>query len=134
MTTVEGRRRGNFNPQTQIQKLEFKRQLGYSLTMRRIALRLLIPLVLLLASSLLIAPPVQAATCRQTSTHKVCILSIERSAKNYWEYRAAVTVDQEARPVEVYNCREQIRIKQDGTTVKFEPNGAGDVICHLFQR
>lgn len=91
-------------------------------------------LLLLLLAFLVITPPAQAATCRQTAAHKICILKIERSAKNYWEYRAAVTVDQETRPIEVYNCRERIRIKQDGSMVKFELDGAGDVICGLFRR
>jgi CO dehydrogenase/acetyl-CoA synthase beta subunit len=79
------------------------------------------------------ALPARAATCRQTAAHTVCILSIERSAKNYWEYRAAVKVDAETRPVEVYNCRERIRVKRDGSTRPFEPNGAGEVICTLFK-
>ncbi|NJO77833.1 MAG: hypothetical protein HC827_04430 [Cyanobacteria bacterium RM1_2_2] len=95
--------------------------------------KVMVLLILLTVVALGFALPARAATCRQTAAHKVCILSIERSAKNYWEYRAAVKVDEETRPIEVYNCRERIRVKQDGTTVRFEPSGAGEMICSLFK-
>jgi hypothetical protein len=95
----------------------------------------LISLILLVSVAVFgLASPAHAATCRQTAAHKVCILSIERSAKNYWEYRAAIQIDQVNRPVEVYNCRDRIRVKQDGSVVSFEPSGAGEVICSLFKQ
>ena len=37
--------------------------------------------------------PAEAYTCRNYNGHQVCILSIKRSAKNHWEYRASVSAD-----------------------------------------
>jgi hypothetical protein len=78
--------------------------------------------------------PAEAAFCRHSKSHDICILDIKRSAKNYWEYRAAVKVDEVERPIEVYNCRDRTRTRQDGIVVPFEPNGAGEVICQLFKQ
>ena len=91
---------------------------------------LLLFLLLLLATVL----PVEAAElCRNLNNRTVCIVSINRSAKNYWEYRAAVRVDGVERPVEVYNCRDRIRVQQDGTIVPFESNDASKLVCRLFK-
>lgn len=78
--------------------------------------------------------PVDAAFCRTTARHQVCLIDIKRSAKNYWEYRASVKIDGKERPLEVYNCRERTRIQADGVTVPFVAGGAGEVICSLFKR
>jgi hypothetical protein len=43
--------------------------------------------------------------CRQYKHHEICVLSIKRSAKNYWEYLASVQVDGVKRPIERYDCR-----------------------------
>ena len=89
---------------------------------------------------LIFAPPVQpvqpayAAFCRTYHDNTICILSIKRSAKNYWEYRASVKVNGETRPVEIYNCRDRTRIKADGKIVPFESNGAGDLICIMLNK
>lgn len=78
--------------------------------------------------------PVEAAElCRNLNDRTVCIISITRSAKNYWEYRAAVRVDGVEHPIEVYNCRDRIRVQQDGTIVPFEPNDASKLVCRLFK-
>lgn len=79
----------------------------------------------MLLLSLTLAQPAQAAFCRNYRDNTICILSIKRSAKNYWEYRASVKVNGETRPVEIYNCRDRTRIKADGKIVAFEHNGAG---------
>ncbi len=84
--------------------------------------------------SLAVALPAQASFCRNSNDHLICILSIKRSAKNYWEYRAAVSVDGVKRPIEVYNCRERVRVRQDGAVVPFEPNSPGELICNLIKR
>ncbi|MGB5962789.1 MAG: hypothetical protein WBG73_19280 [Coleofasciculaceae cyanobacterium] len=90
---------------------------------------------LLLFLSVLFAPvlPAQASFCRN-SEHLICIISIKRSAKNYWEYRAAVSVDQVVRPIELYNCRDRFRVRQDGKVIPFQTNGAGKLICSFFQK
>lgn len=86
--------------------------------------------MLFLALSLGVAQPAQAGFCLDS----VCILSIKRSAKNYWEYRATVSVDKVVRPVEVYNCRDLVRVRQDGKGLPFQPNAAGELICRFFKK
>ncbi|HEY9665419.1 MAG TPA: hypothetical protein V6C91_01380 [Coleofasciculaceae cyanobacterium] len=91
-------------------------------------------LLLLLMLSFAIALPAEASVCRNSSDHSICILSIKRSAKNYWEYRATVSIDGVERPIEIYNCRDLVRVRQDGTVVPFEPHDPGEFICSFFQR
>lgn len=80
-----------------------------------------------------ITPAIAAPICRMTPTHDICILSIKRSAKYHWQYRAAVNIDGQVRPVERYNCRRRVRIRKDGKVVPFETDGAGQLICTLLQ-
>jgi hypothetical protein len=82
----------------------------------------------------MMAPAQAAPYCRTTAEHTICVLSIKRSAKNYWEYRAAVSIDGVERPIERYNCRDRLRIQNDGIVKQFESAGAGSVICRLFDR
>ncbi|NJL38999.1 MAG: hypothetical protein HC840_22450 [Leptolyngbyaceae cyanobacterium RM2_2_4] len=92
-----------------------------------------IALVLALIFSFAIALPARAAFCRTVNGHDICILSIKRSAKNHWEYRASVSVDGVARPVEVYNCRDRQRTQKDGTVISFAENGPGELICTMLK-
>ncbi|MBE9125384.1 hypothetical protein IQ257_02470 [Coleofasciculus sp. LEGE 07092] len=94
----------------------------------------LMTLVLFLVLSFAIAFPAEASFCRNTKDHSICILSIKRSAKYYWEYRAVVSVDGIERPLEIYNCRSRLRVQKDGTAVPFEPNGTGELICNVLKR
>ncbi|MBD2057263.1 hypothetical protein H6F88_14750 [Oculatella sp. FACHB-28] len=92
-----------------------------------------IALVLVLVLAFAVALPTQAAFCRTVNGHNICILSIKRSAKNYWEYRASVSIDGIARPIEVYNCRDRQRIQKDGTVTPFVENGPGELICSVLK-
>lgn len=66
-------------------------------------MKFMIALLLILALSIISTPPAAAKPfCRTVSDRAICILSIKRSAKNYWKYRAAVSVDGVARPTDVY--------------------------------
>jgi hypothetical protein len=94
----------------------------------------LIALLLALTLSFAVVLPAEASFCRNCDHHLICILSIKRSAKNYWEYRAAVSIDRVERPIEVYNCRDRTRLRKDGTVVPFESNSAGELICRFFQK
>ncbi|MDJ0634227.1 MAG: hypothetical protein QNJ34_13640 [Xenococcaceae cyanobacterium MO_188.B29] len=78
--------------------------------------------------------PAEAATCRQLGNHSICILSIKRSAKYYWEYRAAISIDGQKKPVEIYNCRDRIKINYHKTVVPFANNDAGELICSLYAK
>jgi hypothetical protein len=90
--------------------------------------------LLVLILSLSVALPALASVCRNYNGHRICILSIQRSAKNYWEYRAAVSVDDIKTPIEVYNCRSHVKIQQDGTVVAFSDKDPGDLICSFFKK
>jgi hypothetical protein len=91
-------------------------------------------LVLLLILSNFFTSPAHASVCRNYNGHRVCILSINRSAKNYWEYRAIISIDGVKRPLEVYNCRQKIRIQQDGTVLPLENKDPGQLICNFFKK
>ncbi len=93
-----------------------------------------IALLLFLMLSFAVPLPAEASFCRNSNEHLICILSIKRSAKNYWEYRATVSIDGVKRPIEIYNCRDRVRVRQDGTFAWFDSNGAGEFICSFFQR
>ena len=92
-----------------------------------------IALLLFLTLSFGVALPAEASFCRNFNDRSICILSIKRSAKNYWEYRASVSVNGVERPIEVYNCRDRVRIRKDGVVVPFEPDGPGQIICNFFK-
>ncbi|MBH8576172.1 hypothetical protein I8752_24900 [Nostocaceae cyanobacterium CENA369] len=91
-------------------------------------------LVFLLILSCSVALPALASVCRNYGGHRICIISINRSAKNYWEYRAVVSVDGVKRPMEVYNCRAGVKVQRDGTVLAFKHNDPGELICSFFQK
>lgn len=78
--------------------------------------------------------PAWAMTCRNYAGHQICILSIQRSAKKYWEYQASVSVDGVKTPVEIYNCRGRFKIQKDKTVVQFSQNSPGEMICSFFKK
>ncbi|MDJ0695908.1 hypothetical protein [Mastigocoleus sp. MO_188.B34] len=78
--------------------------------------------------------PNKDAMCSNHDGHEICILNIQRSAKRYWNYRVAISVDGEKKPVEVYNCRGRFKIQRNGKVVPFEENGAGKLICKYFKK
>ncbi|MBD0337132.1 MAG: hypothetical protein ICV62_16715, partial [Cyanobacteria bacterium Co-bin13] len=93
-----------------------------------------IAVLLVLTCQFLAVSGIEAASpCRQVKGHQVCILTIQRSAKYFWEYRAAVSVDGEKRPLEKYDCRQQVRLRKDGKSIPFAQDEAGELICGLVR-
>ncbi|PSB04246.1 hypothetical protein [Merismopedia glauca] len=90
-------------------------------------------LLLGLLLSLGLAFPAQASTCKNYNNHKICILNIKRSAKYAWEYRVVVSVDDMKRPLEVYDCRDRVRVQPDGHIIPFSQDEAGNLICSFFR-
>lgn len=78
--------------------------------------------------------PARAEFCRQVEGHQICIVSIKRSAKNYWQYQAMVTTDGVARPTASYDCREQLITDLDGNTASFRSRRDGKIVCSLYRR
>ena len=96
--------------------------------------KLLSSIILIICFTFIFIPCAEAATCRNLDGHSICILRIKRSAKYYWEYRAAVSIDGKKKPIEIYNCRDRTKIRQDKNIVPFANNGAGELICSLFSQ
>ncbi|MEP0919328.1 hypothetical protein NC981_21085 [Leptolyngbya sp. DQ-M1] len=92
-------------------------------------MRLLILIILFINVTLL----VQAAPCRTLDNHEICIVTIKRSAKNYWEYRARVRVDGEVKPMHVYDCRKRIAIQPNKVLELFEQDGTAEIVCSFFK-
>jgi hypothetical protein len=96
--------------------------------------KLISVLNLILIFCLGVVPAAEASFCRQLDNHSICIVRIKRSAKNYWEYRAVVSIDGKKKPMEIYNCRDKLRVQSDNITVPFKSNGVGKLLCSLFDK
>ena len=86
---------------------------------------------------LLFLPPLVPAKdlfCRQVADHTICVNFLKRSAKRYWEYRAAVKIDGILSPIEVYDCRERLKILNNGRKAPFTNDGPGEIICRQFRQ
>jgi hypothetical protein len=89
--------------------------------------------ILSLIIYLAIAFPAVASVCRTYDGHQICILSIQRSAKNYWEYRASVSIDGVKGETVVYNCRDRVKVQKNGV-VSFQLGDPGELVCSFFER
>lgn len=78
--------------------------------------------------------PVKAEFCRQVDGHQICILKIERSAKNYWQYQALASVDGVEKPIASYDCRERSITDFDGNLSSFRSRLDGKLVCSLYRR
>lgn len=90
-------------------------------------------IILFVALWIALTLPVQAVTCRTVSDREVCILTIKRSAKNYWEYRAKVQIDGEVKPMQIYDCRTKTTIQNNKVLELFEQDGTAEVVCSFFK-
>ncbi|MEL6494859.1 MAG: hypothetical protein AAFQ41_07015 [Cyanobacteria bacterium J06623_7] len=79
-------------------------------------------------------PVAKADMCRDRFGQEVCILKLKRSAKNYWEYRATVSVDGEKqRHKEIYNCRDRTLTRKGKYPIPFRDDSPGELVCKTFQ-
>jgi hypothetical protein len=92
--------------------------------------------ILLIASMVFLSlcAPAQAAICRNIQGRRICEASLNRSAKNYWEYRAIVTIDGARQPQEIYNCRDRLRVQVDGTVIPFTDGDPSPLVCRLYNK
>jgi hypothetical protein len=80
--------------------------------------------------------PLQAQAmnlCRTIEHHEVCIMSIKRSAKNFWEYQAAISIDGKRGRSEPYNCRSQYKTDADGRLERFGKDSIGSLVCRAYR-
>ena len=92
-------------------------------------------LLLLLVFWLWFVPLANAEICGDRFGQQVCVIKLKRSAKNYWEYRAKVSIDGEKqRDKEIYNCRDRTLIRRGKYPIPFKPNSPGELVCKTFQK
>jgi hypothetical protein len=84
------------------------------------------------------ALPAIAAQCQTVASQEVCILNLRRSAKNYWEYWAQLSINGIKQPERVYDCRvfarersRNIPSELSAETVKAE--SIGSLVCRLYR-
>jgi hypothetical protein len=77
--------------------------------------------------------PANAEFCRQVDGHRICIVSIKRSAKNYWQYQAKVSTDGIEQPIASYDCRERSITDRDGNMSSFRSRKDGKIVCSLYR-
>ncbi len=82
--------------------------------------------------------PAVAAQCPTVASQEVCILNLRRSAKNYWEYWALLSINGVKQPERVYDCRvfakgrsRNIPSELTAETVKSE--SIGSLVCRLYR-
>jgi hypothetical protein len=63
-----------------------------------------------------------------------CIVRIERSAKNYWQYQAMTSIDGVEQPLASYDCRERLINDFDGNMSSFRSRKDGNIVCSLYRR
>lgn len=80
-----------------------------------------------------VSPAIAAPLCRTIKNQTVCILTIKRSAKNYWEYSAAVSIDGKRGRKEPYDCRGRYKTRRDGSIEYFENPSIGTLVCKTYK-
>jgi hypothetical protein len=86
-----------------------------------------------LTVNLIIVAPAQAAHCRTVKGQPVCITSIKRSAKFYWQYRATLSIAGKNQPPANYDCRSRAIIDEYNTALSFKRTDPAAVVCDLFR-
>jgi hypothetical protein len=117
-----------------------------ALSLRGTTLRVTTAFVLLIFLWMAILPSEPARSgefvCRHYNHHEICVLSIKRSAKNYWEYLASVRVDGVKRPIERYDCRNRDRVDHTTSSPKdtsekptlLSKAEVSSLICSFFKK
>lgn len=77
--------------------------------------------------------PARAEFCRQVEGHRICIVDIKRSAKNYWQYQAVVSNDGIAELSASYDCRERLIIDLNGKVSSFRARKDAKFVCSLYR-
>jgi hypothetical protein len=90
--------------------------------------------IFLFGMSILAVPGAMAADiCRSIDGHEVCIVTIKRSAKNFWEFNAAVSIDGKRGPKQPYNCRSRYKTSPDGRLERFGKGSIGALVCRAYR-
>jgi hypothetical protein len=76
----------------------------------------------------------QAATCSVVDGQSVCIHNLQRSAKNYWEYRVQFKIAGIVQPIEIYDCLNRRKSTISGHWEPLVGNSQDALACRLFRR
>jgi hypothetical protein len=74
-------------------------------TIRHIIASGLCLLVVVLSIALLPIPPAYGVICRNYGAEEICLISIKRSAKYHWEYRAVLQINGKKQAKKRFDCR-----------------------------
>ncbi|MCY7368089.1 MAG: hypothetical protein LH474_08050 [Chamaesiphon sp.] len=77
--------------------------------------------------------PAHAEFCRQVDGHRICIVDIKRSAKNYWQYQAVVSNDGIPESAASYDCRERLITDVNGKVSSFRARKDAKFVCSLYR-
>jgi hypothetical protein len=77
--------------------------------------------------------PAHAEFCRQVEGHRICIVDIKRSAKNYWQYQAVVSNDGILDSAASYDCRERLITDSNGKVSSFRARKDAKFVCSLYR-
>jgi hypothetical protein len=104
--------------------------------MRKI-ITILWAIVLTIGTWQITLPALAAPICRTIQGQDVCLLTLKRSAKNFWEYNAAVSIDGKRGPKETYNCRSRYKTLRNGSIEYFAKDSIGDsigsLVCKIYK-
>lgn len=87
----------------------------------------------IMISLMTVSSSIAAPLCHTIQNQTVCILTIKRSAKNYWEYSAAVSIDGKRGRKEPYNCRGRYKTRRDGSIEYFDNSSIGTLVCKTYK-
>ncbi len=73
-----------------------------------------------------------ATVCDRRNDQSICVDRIQRSAKNYWEYRVRLTVNGIVQPTVFYDCRRRQKSQAHGIWVDLVADRIDRLACSLW--
>ncbi len=75
-----------------------------------------------------------AAQCQTVDTQEICLVSIKRSAKYHWQYRAELKINGKRYPSEKFDCRDTTQTKlRQGDRAQLQKQKR-DFVCGLVPK
>jgi hypothetical protein len=73
----------------------------------------------------------QGSICDRRNGQQICVEQMQRSAKNYWEYRVRLTVNGVIQPLVFYDCRQRKKSLARGVWVDVVEDKIDRFACSL---
>lgn len=90
-------------------------------------------LLVILTWSTWLTSPTLAKDCYDYQGHNICIISIQRSAKYYWQYKVDLTINGGKQPQTTYDCRHETKKVKNSNSIGFKSGDVGYLICSFFR-